>query len=354
MRISSAGFGVGALVGLTLVGCASHERVNPCAAGETFVGGACVSDCALDVAAIEASLDPSVTVVQRFCVELPDGPMGAGMRADGSLELFHLHVASEGRVATMTLDRLGAGDVSGSLRPLSSCSATFVAEADGATFTLTDAVAVSPDATSLAWGIDAALVDENMRIDLPGAWLVAGVDDCAVTSTPFVHVAAVAFLDDARVLVSGVAAPDTWESGAFLGPALVVRESSPGSLWRVGEGMLLGGVLGHGAMPAKWFARADVQPGVELRESTGAVRTGNATESRFALVDGRGVISRAPRVWPALEPVGLHVRSMTVGPNALTFGAPVLLAGPEVTAAIPIVGSRRFLLRHARGLLLVE
>ena len=352
MKIFSTCFGVGALVGLTVVGCISHERaMSPCEDGETFVGGVCVSDCALDVAAIEASLDPSVTVLQRFCAELPDGPMGAGMRADGSLEIFHVHLTSEGRVATMTLDRLGVGDALGSLRPLSSCTATFVAEADGPSFTLTDAVAVSPDATSVAWGIDAF---ENMYGRLPGAWFLAGQGDCTVTPTPFADVAAVAFLDDARVLVSGAGAPGTWESGAFLGPTLVVRESTPGSLWRVGEGMLLGGVLGHGANPAKWFARADVQPGVELRESTGAVRMGNATEYRFALVEGRGVISPAPRRSPGLEPVGLHVRSMTVGPDALTFGPPALLAGPEVTSAIPIVGSRRFLLRHARGLLLVE
>lgn len=328
--------------------------MSPCEDGETFVGGVCVLDCALDVAAIEASLDPSVTVVQRFCAELPDGPMGAGMRADGSLEIFHVHLTSEGRVATMTLDRLGAGDVLGSLRPLSSCTATFVAEADGPSFTLTDAVAVSPDATSVAWAVDAAVVDGGSRTDLPGAWLLAGLDDCLVSSTPFAGVAAVAFLDNERVLVSGSPGVECCERGAFLGSTLVVRESTPGSLWRAEEGMLLGGVLGHGSMPAKWFARADVQPGVELRENTGAVRTGNAGNYRFALVDGRGVISPAPRLAPALEPVGLHVRSMTVGTDALTFGRPVLLAGPEVTSAIPIVGSRRFLLRHARGLLLVE
>lgn len=338
---------MGALLGLTTAGCISHERApNPCEDGETFVGGACLADCALDVAAIEASLDPSVTVVQRFCASLPEGPMGAGMRADGSLELFHLRVTSEGRVATMTLDRLGVGDALGSLRPQASCSATFVAEADGPSFTLTDAVAVSPDAMSVAWGVDAAVVDGGSTTPLPGAWLRAQLGDCAVASTPFVNVAAVAFLDNERVLVSGSSRADCCESGAFLGPTVVVRESTPGSLWRAEEGMLLGGVLGHGSRPAKWFARADVQPGVELRENTGGVRVGDPRENRFALVPGRGVIFPAP--------VGLHVRSMTIGPDALTFGAPVLLAGPEVTAAIPIVGSPRFLLRHARGLLLVE
>ena len=74
MKAFSTCFGVGALVGLTVVGCISHERaMNPCEAGETFVGGACLSDCALDVAAIEATLDPSVTVLQRFCAELRKG-----------------------------------------------------------------------------------------------------------------------------------------------------------------------------------------------------------------------------------------------------------------------------------------
>jgi hypothetical protein len=130
-------------------------------------------------------------------------------------------------------------------------------------------------------------------------------------------------------------------------------ESGPGSLWRAGDSLLLGGVLGHGVQPATLLALDTIRSGRELTERD--VLQEDARTNRFVLVEARGIVSRGPVVYGA-EPMqrSLELRTVAIEPY-LSFGEPVVLAGPTFEAAVPIAGSSSlFLLRHAGGLLLVE
>lgn len=353
-------FASGVLSLVLASGCAlSHERASlgcDCDASETCVGGACVQDCGLPIDSIAATLDPSLSIVRTFCVELAEGPIGAFARADGELEILHARLSTEGRGSTVVLDQLGASVATGTLSASTSCTTSFTADRDGVSVRLSRDLAISPDGAFAAWGLVARVEEMGVsRLDLTGAWYLARRDGCAVETHAFPRVEGVAFGSDGRgphVLVSGGLGGPVYMDGVFLGDSRVLASQTPGSIWRVGDAVVVGGVLGHGVMPATLIPLASVRPGDEVRVGEDGVLTGDAQTHRFVSIDGLGIVSEASR--SGVDRVGLELRSLEIRTDGLVFGEPTLLAGPEVTAAIPIVGSRRFLLRHARGLLLVE
>lgn len=347
-------------VAVLVSGCAQTYEPDvsdcDCAAGASCAAGMCLADCGTDLAAIISTLHPSVSIVQSFCLDLAEGPIGAFLRPDGALDILHAHVSTEGRDTTVVLDAFVATVETGALGAGVACTTTtFRADDDGATVSLSRDLAVSPDGRFAAWGLRAALDEPGASSrDAGDAWSVARRDGCAIETHPFPRVEGVAFGSDSRgphVLVSGGLGGPVYMDGVFLDGRRVLAESTPGSIWRLGDSVLVGGVLGHGVAPATLLPLASVGAGTELRRGEDGVVSGDAQTHRFVWLEGRGVVSEDRR---SDAGGGLEARSLEVRADRLVFGEPVSLAGPAVTAVFPVVGSRRFLLRHAGGLLLVE
>ena len=352
------------LLTLTLAACSESFVVSEpdpceCAEGEVCSPSGCVAACAADLRSDLATLDSSLRVLATFCEPL-EGSLGAFAPSDEQVIITRVSAETLGRDTTMVSERFEGAIASASLRAVGeACSVTFEAEVDAVETTLTDAVAISADGRYAGWGLRAVeRLGPDSRRTVDGAWYMAD-QSCAIEENAFYRVASVAFGDEGRggphVFVAGHIAGAPGMGGLFLDERRVFSESTPGSLWRVGEGMLLGGVLGHGSMPATYLPLAPAHSGRELRVGADGVVQGDPRERSFAVVEGRGLI-RASTVWEsgASLPDGLMVRSIEVGADAIEFGAETRLTGGAFTEAIPVLGSRRILLRHARGLVLVE
>lgn len=313
--------------------------------------------CGAELSADLATLDPGLRVVQTFCTALPEGPLGAFAVSDMEISLTQVRAEIRGRETVMTLERSSARIDSGSLtRATAPCITTFVSDDQPFETRLTRQVAVSSDGEYAAWGMTS--IDRVGGL-IGGAWYVSDAR-CGTEENAFHSVSAVAFAEPSRdaphVLVSGNPEGSVSLGGVFLDGARLVAESTPGSLARLGDGILFGGVLGHGSAPATYFPMERAFERRELVVGTDGVVTGDPRTSAFVVVEGIGFIHMESRFDEEAGAIvrALEVRSVEVTETEVVFGEPRPLAGPAFSAAIPVVGSNRVLLRHSRGLVLVE
>jgi hypothetical protein len=345
----------------TAIACSDHhppeDRPCECAADEICSAGRCVAPCTLDPAAT-ATLDPSLTIVEHFCAPLEEGPLGATLRADGSIELVQVRSSTEGRDTTLTVEHFRAAPGASVLEVVGEpCTTTFTADRDSVVVDLLNHVAVSPDGSEIAFAVHAAYEPRPDYTEwMPGRFYTTPRERCAIAEHEFFRASGLAFGGARELFVAGAVPGSVSDYGLFLGDRRVWRESTPGSVWRLGDSLLLGGVLGHGVQPATLIALDRIRSGLELTEAD--VLQADARTNRFVLIEARGIVSVGPMFYSGggAEPVptGLELRTIATEPD-LSFSEPTLLAGPSFEAVVPIVGSSTlFLLRHSSGLLLVE
>ena len=328
--------------------------VHGCAGSDSVVEPV---GCAADISADLAALDPGLRVVQTFCTALPEGPLGAFAASDTEIYLTQVSAEIRGRETVMTLERSSARIDSGSLtRATAPCTTTFVSDDQPFETRPTRQVAGSADGEYAAWGMTS--VDRVGGV-IGGAWYVSDAR-CGTEENALHSVSAVAFAEPSRdaphVLVSGNPEGSVSLGGVFLDGARLVAESTPGSLARLGDGILFGGVLGHGSAPNPYFPMERAFERRELVVGTDGVVTGDPRTSVFVVVDGIGFIHMESRFDEDAGAIvrALEVRSVEVTGSEVVFGEPRPLAGPAFSAAIPVVGSNRLLLRSGRALVLVE
>lgn len=340
--------------------CAMSAEVpdNPCECGAAQVCTdlGCVDTCSPALQTAIAELDDSLTVLQVFCHPPAGGALGAFSRDDDNLQVTHVELGDDGTRSRMTFTRLGADITTGGIEVEQRCDDVLhAAGVDAFRANLTE-VAISPEGSRAAWGLQQTeVLGPESQQNITNVFYVMD-SRCTLETQPFYRVSSLAFLDEERVLVSGNPEGPVYRGGVFLGQQRIVAESTPGSLWRVGAAMLHGGVLGHGVLPAKYFLLADAERGQELRLGEGYIEA-DAGTFRFVATEAHGVIwprNRRDPVTSETLPDGLQARSWTVEDGVLRFGDARPIAGPGFTSAVPVAGSRRLLLRHEEGLVLVE
>lgn len=326
------------------------ERCDACNAGRTCLRGTCVDDCGGDPSTFDPDLAPDLQPIANICHSLPAGSFAAHARGDTAFTLVHMLTEVNGATTFIRLDRYAVALRTGELEHEGrDCELTLTASTPTARIELVRELSLSP-AGELAYftlreteympdhstvGSRAEVVSSACEITEHARGDYYGYDGSVLLLSE----------DPNALLVSG--GLRTGGSGVLRGPDLLAYGTGAGELQRIGDdGVLAVTSAGHGAIWLTRYATRDLEVGPFPVD--GSELPGERWPSRFVALAGRGIVGNS-----AFEVEDDHFL-YDIEVQEEPVPEPERFASPRFTRVIPVDGSRRVLLEHAGGLLVVE
>jgi hypothetical protein len=328
-------------------GCAA------CAEGTTCLRDVCVDDCGGDPAALDAELTPELRPVANLCRTFQEGSIAAHARDDRTFDVVHLHAENDAAMTTVSVDWYTASLATNAVtRAGEPCTTVLEASTPTAKLELTSEVGLSPEGGLAHF----SLREEEYApacCTLLGSRAHVVARDCqlVVHARPEYHGygGSLLLLDEdpyALIVVSGL------RSGAgglgMLRDLQFLARTTGGDLRRIDDSVLavVGG--GHGTVQFELF------PQDALREGpfpvVGRRLTGDDWPFKYAALEGRGIVGNGARQLSDDH----YLFTLHVEGDPLPRPEPARFASAHFSRVVPIEGSRRVILEHPDGLLLVE
>lgn len=311
---------------LLIAGCVeSHATLGP------------IETCGVDIEELSAGVGPGLAIVGHVCADLEPGRIAAWGDSSGRLQIDEIKTELiSNRFVWVSVHRFSWSSEGLLPRGPGPCELWFEVEPSPVAIDVVD-VGLSPGGTLLHVGV-------NVRGDTGGRALGLVFDaDCGATELPLAHHGAGTILTDSPNdwLVSGASRDGV--AGIFRAGNLEVP--TPGrTLWSLGgwEGHVLASEpRGHGENTVHlWDSDLSL-----IASAWGGFPL------MFSVAQGRGLIRRTRP--SAAE--GFVLYEVSIGARTtLNIDRGDFLASTIFSAVVPVMGTRRLLLQHDRGLLVVE
>lgn len=326
---------------------------SACDGDHACVRGVCIATCGLDPAAIDAEIAPDLTPLGHVCVVLPDGPLAARPAGPTSIDLLGATLtppATPGGEATVAITRAGVDWASGAiLVGAGGCSTTFSPERGDLTLSLSDSMGLSPAGVLPHFGVHARLFSDTESVHADVAFVV-DEERCAFTEARMqVYGGATLLTEDPSELLAQGVDDDGLRMGLFRGDVELAHASAIGTVARFEGGVIAPIGTGHGAVSLVYYA-ADAVRGGPYPLRSDVVSGWESWPIEFVVLEGRGLVGRA--ITSPDDTVLLYAARLEGGALVLEEGT--FFASERFAQVVPVHGSRRVVLAHDAGLLIVE